>query len=246
MGWGDDIMVTADARDRFDGRKMTVGPRAEWSPLFDGNPYLLRKPEPGCVVLNNYTGNRPYIERIEDGRAIASSSYKVRPGEIYLKFHEQFWAKKKVPAGPFVLVEPHTKGTVYADNKSWGHDRYQEVVSRLKSLQWVQVGPKKTLKGVHFIETPTFRDACAIMERAACFLGGEGGLHHAAAAFDVPAVVIFGGCASPAATGYDGHINLSYGEPCGSMRPCPHCKDAMSKITVDSVVQWLSRIHTAS
>ena len=240
-------MVTADARDEFarHGRKMIVGPRAEWNPLFEGNPYLLKKPTPDCLVLNNYTGNRPYIARIEDGRTIFSK-YKVRPGEIYLKFSERHWASKKVPDEPFIVVEPHTKGQVYAQNKSWGHERYQAVVSAVP-LKWVQIGPKKTLKGVHFIQTPTFRDACAVLEKAHLFLGGEGGLHHAAAALGVPAVVIFGGCASPAVTGYDGHINLSYGEPCGSMRPCPHCVEAMSKITVDQVVQsCLSLIPTES
>lgn len=236
MGWGDHIMATADARDEFarHGQKMIVGPNAEWSDLFDGNPYLLKKPAPGCRVLNNYTGNRPYIREVRDRRVIFSD-YRVRPGDIYLKFNETFWAKKHVPE-KFVIVEPNTKGTVYADNKSWGHEKYQKVVSALP-LTWVQIGPKKTLKGVRFVQTESFRQACAVMSLAHAFLGGEGGLHHAAAALGIPAVVIFGGHSSPAVTGYPGHVNLAYGEPCGAMTSCPHCRDAMNKITVEQVVE---------
>ena len=225
--------MTADARD-FHRGKVVVGPRAEWSAVFEGNPRILKKPEPGCEVVDNYTGHRPYIKEIRDRRTVFSD-YKARPGEIFLTFREKHWAGRVCPPD-FILVEPHTKGTVYADNKQWPFERYQEVVRSVKAT-WVQVGPKKTLKGVKFIHTPTFRDACAILDRAKLFLGGEGGLHHAAAALGKKAVVIFGGCANPKVTGYDTHINLSYGEPCGSLYSCPHCKDAMAHIKVGGVVE---------
>lgn len=245
MGFGDHLMVTADARDVYQKHrvKVIVGPRAEWSPLFEGNPHILKKPEPGCGVLENYTGNRPYIREIRDGRAIFSD-YKVRPGDIYLTFKERFWAQKHCP-DDFVIVEPHTKGTVYADNKDWGFDKFQKLVEGLK-LKWLQIGSKKTLKGVKFIKTDTFREACAVMERASLYVGPEGGLHHAAAALGIPAVVIFGGCASPQVTGYDFHANLASDEPCGSLRPCKHCRAAMDKIKVSHVADAIGKVNEAS
>ena len=41
----------------------------------------------------------------------------------------------------------------------------------------------------------------------------EGGLHHAAAALGMPAVVLFGGMISPRNTGYDVHVNLAIDDP---------------------------------
>jgi len=51
------------------------------------------------------------------------------------------------------------------------------------------------------------------------------------------AVVLFGGFIPPEVVGYDGQICLTGGvKACGNINPCGHCRDAMSKITVDEVV----------
>lgn len=66
----------------------------------------------------------------------------------------------------------------------------------------------------------------------------EGGLHHAAAIFGIPAVVIYGGYISPRQTGYDGQVALfEGGEPCGWRKPCPHCAAAMGKIEPERVFE---------
>ncbi len=86
------------------------------------------------------------------------------------------------------------------------------------------------------IKTRSFREALAVLSRAALYVGPEGGLHHGAAALNVPAVVIFGGYISPRTTGYDDHVNIFTGDvACGRMQPCEHCKEAMSRITADQV-----------
>jgi hypothetical protein len=55
---------------------------------------------------------------------------------------------------------------------------------------------------------------------AALLISPEGGLHHAAAALGVRAVVIFGGFISPATTGYELHTNLfTGGQACGMRIP---------------------------
>lgn len=238
------MMVTAEAREVFarTGRKVVVGPRAEWSEVFEGNPHISRKIGEETLILDNYKGHRPYIGSTF-GNRIHFTDYKARPGELYLKFRERKWAER-AGAG-FVLIEPNTKKTVFADNKEWGHQRYQAVVTALP-YRFVQIGPKKTLKGVDFVETPTFRLACAVLERAALYLGGEGGLHHAAAALKRPAVVIFGGHSDPNVTGYDGHVNIARGEACGSFRSCDHCRQAMNSITVDEVAQAVRDVYEKS
>ena len=53
-------------------------------------------------------------------------------------------------------------------------------------------------------------------------------MHHAAAATDKNAVVIFGGHISPNITGYDIHTNIYVDinkSPCGEKNICTHCKE---------------------
>ncbi len=63
-------------------------------------------------------------------------------------------------------------------------------------------------------------------------------MHHAAAATNKQAVVIFGGHISPQITGYNFHKNLYAnieGSPCGNKDLCKHCEKSMSFITTKMV-----------
>lgn len=243
MGLGDEILATAQARKVYElyGVPVVVGPKAEWSEVFENNPYILRNPVGDYRVLNNYKGNRPYIKAVVDGRMVFSD-WKAEPGELYFKFRERLWAERKVGNKPFVVIEPHTKRTVFADNKEWPFERSQKLVDSLP-YRFVQLGHRKTLRGVTHIPTESFRQACAVLERATLYVGPEGGLHHAAAALGRPAVVIFGGHSNPNVTGYDFHTNIARGEPCGSMRPCKHCRDAMNSISVAEVAEAVRKVY---
>jgi len=87
------------------------------------------------------------------------------------------------------------------------------------------------LNGVTPIKTSSFLDGAALLSIAKTALMSEGGLMHAAAAVNVPSVIIFGGFVSPENTGYKLHKNFySGGEPCGSLEPCKHCVASMKKI----------------
>ena len=92
--------------------------------------------------------------------------------------------------------------------------------------------------------TPTFQDACTALSGAAAAVLPEGGLHHAAAALGVPAVVIFGGVCSPANTGYGPHVNLyePHGSPCGQRVACAHCRRALAAIGPETVADHLDRM----
>jgi ADP-heptose:LPS heptosyltransferase len=77
------------------------------------------------------------------------------------------------------------------------------------------------------------------------FTGPEGGMHHAAAATDLKAVVIFGGHISPDLTGYNFHKNLYVNDtqsPCGNKMPCDHCKKCLEKITPEMVIKEIKKI----
>ena len=95
--------------------------------------------------------------------------------------------------------------------------------------------------GVTTIEFHQFREAIATMSLARLYIGPEGGLHHAAAALGVDAIVIMGGFIPPSVIGYPDHINLTGGalDACGNTEPCVHCRNAMSRISVDEVFSYV-------
>jgi hypothetical protein len=247
MGWGDEIMVTAEARrlQALDPRPVAVrgkgGQGARWHPIWDGNPRLTR-PEAvheGVQWLENYGGRRPYIEyaRTTRERYAWRADYRVEPGEIYLTELEQ---REYRYLDDMVVIEPHVKAG--APNKSWGWERWQQLVHRLPRVRWLQLGVSGTrvLHGVRHIVTNDVRTASAVLRHAIAVVVPEGGLHHAAAALGIPGVVIFGGFISPATTGYDLHVNLfTGGEACGNRLGCAHCQQAMNSITVEQVSKAL-------
>ena len=219
-------------RRKHDPRKVCIiskKGRPRWHPLWSGNPGIARHID-GAQILFEGPGSRHYIAGKTDERWTWFPHPDRQPGEVFL------------PPGPrpfahsYVYVEPHIKVRA-SPNKDWGGRRYQAVVSALQAYQWVQCGQGPWLAGVTPVPTPDFRAALEVLRHAVLYVGPEGGMHHAAAALGVPAIVIFGGFISPDVTGYRQHTNFhGGGEPCGMRIPCSHCRDAMNAITVEVVV----------
>jgi hypothetical protein len=242
VGAGDWLIATAQVKQLHaaNGRPVLVVSRSgrpQWHEVFEGNPKIARVPSRGVQLLVNASGTRPYIQN-KGPVHWTWKRWSIGPGELFLNASERLFAK--MHAG-HILIEPHTK--VPGGNKAWFWDRWQEVVNRGGSF--VQVGPPGTraLDGVQFVETANFRQACAVLAVSRAFVGPEGGLHHAAAALGVPAVVLFSEFISPDITGYPAHRNLRHaGVPCGSRIPCDGCKRSMEAITVEEVHRNLLEI----
>ncbi len=120
-------------------------------------------------------------------------------------------------AGTIGITVPGRNSTVWtANNDTWRWTPSGPVVT--PTLTWYQVGNSSAKKYTNWIETKTFREALAILNKASVFVGTDGGLHHAAAALGIPSVVIWTGFSSPRHLGYDTHRNIHDGsEPCGLM-----------------------------
>lgn len=250
MGYGDEIMATGLARGACergkriafgDGRRIIRGPWCDQIFRFNPNvapPGSERDPDIEWVAF--YKGNRIY-NRLEKGRWIWNMAFKPIPGEIVFDDQEEEIAALLPP--DVILIEPNVpQNKSVAVNKQWPLERWQRVADALLAdgfnvVQLSYSGMRYRLEGVDFWTTKEFRHALIAMSRARLFIGHEGGLHHAAAAFLVPAVVIFGGFIPPQVTGYDFHINL-VGDAlaCGSLFDCQHCKRALDNITVDQVI----------
>lgn len=252
MGIGDWIMATADARRAHQKHGVRVvfgdGQRWFWSEVFENNPIIAKKTElhtdEQFSWVTNYPQNRPYIAEIVPGRFIYRPDFKVEQGEIYLS------DKEKRPPGDFIIVEPNVKPDMTGPNKKWPWTNWVKLLKQLDG-DIVQLGPpgeargqvyypgSRILKGARHIPTKTFREALSWLSAAKLLITTDGALHHAAAAMNIPAVVLWGGAASPDNLGYDKHTNIWHGaEPCGTYRgECAHCKAAMESITVNEVLR---------
>jgi ADP-heptose:LPS heptosyltransferase len=212
------------------------------SRLWDNIDYIAQSGEVTVANVVDSPAHRPYRERFASHGSVWRE-YRPIPAEIRLTDHERafaaFWGSD------FVLIEPHVKiRRDGAANKQWGWSRYSKLVAELPEVRWCQVGRPdlELLPGVERIPTDSFRQACAVLARAAAYVGPEGALHHASAAFGIPGVVIFGGYISPKVTGYDIHTNLFSGSGlgCGNRDRCK-C-DCMARIRPASVARALRTI----
>jgi ADP-heptose:LPS heptosyltransferase len=166
-----------------------------------------------------------------------------------LSREEKNFARGALGRRDFIVIEPNVPvSKSVALNKQWPVYRYAEVATQLMSrghdvVQFHNGKGGFRIPGVRVVKTPTFRLAAAVLARAALYIGAEGGLHHAAAALNIPGVVLFGGFIPPSVTGYDSHTNLTGGaEACGSLLTCKHCKMAMEAISTSDVLR-AARIH---
>jgi ADP-heptose:LPS heptosyltransferase len=249
MGLGDEIMATGIAKAAIrrgkrvafgNGRKIVWGPWSE--EIFRNNRNIARPGDESArdiEWIDFYKGNRHYNKLDKAGaRWIWNYGFKATPGEIIFDRREIEYADK---IGQFfVVIEPNVPWhKSVAPNKDWGLERYQQVANRLLLAGYdvVQFSHgRDRLRGVRVVETPTFRHALAVLNRASVAVLPEGGLHHGAAALGIPAVVIFGGFIPPQVTGYAMHINLNgNADACGSLNKCQHCREALDRITVDEV-----------
>jgi hypothetical protein len=251
MGYGDDIMATGLARGfkamgkraAFgDGRKIVWGPWSE--EMFRHNPNVAKPGSEGAGDLEwvpHYKGSRMY-NKLVNGKWVWNYDFKARPGELFFTDVER-QSVSHLPEKKFILVEPNVPWQkVVAPNKDWGEGKYSEVARALRLMghalvQFEHVNTRRRIKEAMILKPHNFRQVLAALARASLYIGPEGGLHHGAAAVGTNAVVLFGGFIPPEVVGYDGQICLTGGvKACGNINPCGHCRDAMSKITVDEVV----------
>lgn len=251
MGLGDNIMATGMARGAVArGKRIAFGDGKKliWDTLsagiFHGNPNIAR---PGQERNSNvewipfYRGNRLYNKQ-GNGRWLWNYDFRPTPGEIFFSHEELHYAEQMRPG--FIIIEPNVP--IYksvAPNKEWPAERYEEVAKRLVSAGHVVIqlkhGGKHNLRSASSVHSSNFRKALALLQRASLYIGPEGGMHHGAAAVNVPGVVLFGGFIPPQVTGYDTHTNLvgNATEACGSLKKCDHCIAAMQSIEVDEVYE---------
>ena len=269
MGMGDEIMAAGCAEEESRRRKCPVhitgvDGKPRWVDLWENNPHIAKPNVQAFHRVINGPGCRPYIKgdfTLSERQHYTSWRAQDHRGHIFLSDKEKSFGKEVLDRlGPFVVVEPNNKVSGNP-NKAWPW--WKELIPLLKGHRLVQMGSPnpalqrrivmggrkplkryklKMLPGVEYIPTPVFRDACAVLARASALVTTEGGLHHAAAALGVKAVVIFSGSPPVESTGYPEHVNLGGTDTCGRWQPCDHCQKLMRAITPEMVSSSLRKI----
>ena len=250
MGWGDEIIASGQARLLYEqfGHKVAIHDRFGQQrdhEAWIGNPHIATRADRDGrrTILKNGPGHRPYIAEKHTSHW-KWKEWECPVGEIYLRPDEKLFANS-LPSG-IIVIEPNMKQKA-SPNKYWGKQRWEALIDLMiaHGLKPVQLGAVGTqvLRGAELINTPTMRHACAVLARSRAAVLPEGGLHHAAAAFGIKAVVIYGGYISPKQTGYSIHTNLfTGGTACGRRVDCAHCAAAMAEITPWQVFKELEKI----
>lgn len=267
MGWGDEILASGEARhaQKQDPQHRRVqildrNDRPRWHVLWERNPRIARPEERGDFIrIYHAAFHRPYIDwdrmrrefaEIHPGRKFRTKN--IRDRRLPWRFtgakcrRGELPGITRLPKGDYVVVEPHHKSIQV--NRDWGWAKWQAVVDALPEIDWVQINPRKTpiLKGVRHIPAATFPEACTLLSGARAYVGLEGGLYHAASALGLKGVGLFGGYISPANQGYDDFVNLYEpmgGEsPCGQRVACPHCQEAMRRISPERMIEGIRSI----
>lgn len=253
MGLGDEIMAAGQAQVLFekgDGRRVVIcdhHERPRWHPVWENNPIILRPEQTGrerVYLVKNDRFCRPYIiyPFTRDSGWNYNKNWRARDyrGRVYLTAEEEaIGLRLQRTLGRYAYIEPSVKEDS-TTNKDWGLDRFAGVVLNNRDIPFVRVvhGDPRPLLGAMQFSGLTYRQAAGILKHAALYVGVEGGMHHTAMAFGVPAVVIFGGAIDVEVLGYPEHVNVvdtGPGSPCGSYLPCRHCAEALDRITVAHV-----------
>lgn len=228
MGLGDGLLAAGQARliHEVTGEQVTIGAKeeglVEWMDLYDYIPYISRNAPK--FWLSDWQGCRGYIRSTTtytSGKLIQvhfNMNYRAVPAQI------------EIDATPndFIIVEPLAKAGA-PPAKQWHH--WQELVDRFPGVKFVQLN-QDTLKGVERIDT-TVVEAAKLMKGCKGYVGTEGFLHHLAAAFDTPAVVVMGAFVPPTVLGYKSQISIAVDDPA----ELGHCGvyGAMERIPVQVV-----------
>lgn len=255
MGWGDEIMLSGEARAvaLHTGKRVAVMARRgirtpRWHEIWQQNPRFvpleqMKRLGGDAVWIDNYPGKRPYIDYSgTDGQQYAWLPYQPPVGEIVLDAAERTYGNRYAGA---IILEPNVKSHKQL-NKDWGWENWRELMGMMPFEPWTQVGPSGTriMPGARHAVTANTRLAAAVIAAAKVVVTTEGGLHHCAAVFKKPCIVIRGGFISPQVTGYAGQRDFYVEDDrwplgCGMRVPCEHCRAAMESIKPEQVAAAL-------
>lgn len=178
------------------------------------------------------------------GVSVAES--EVKP-ELFLTTREKAWAARRLRDLPKPSIAVHAVSSKAI--KDWPIRRWEEFIASLDRGSVIQVGSRQEpkLAGAADFRGLSIRQSFSILSQADAVVAIDSSIAHAAAAVDVPSVVIFGP-STPQIWGYRSNENvyLNYGcSPCVDLLrhdPCPFGNGCIGGITVEMVREALANV----
>ena len=209
--------------------------RNNWNIL----PLVLNNPETNYCKKDTpekayQRGDKHIIEQICEYYGINNPELR-----CYLKPHSSdWWFKEQIEewfgatglSVPFITIEPNSKIN-YTPNRAYPFEKWQNIVDSLKDrIPFVQVGVEgsRILDNViDWTGKTSFHNTACMIGYSKLFLSAEGGLGHAATAFNTKSLIIITGYQSEKMVAYPQNINVNISShgPCGLKIECPKCKN---------------------
>ena len=255
---------------RNSGKTFLVG--SQHPEIFQGNPYVSHLPCKShrttvylrrLLKIVRVVGEVEYINYYQHGL--------IPPRHIFTLLCERM-GLSETPKRPLICLTPEEKSReflpksnkpwiaiqstgnlAHTQNKNWSVEKFEEVVSALRqNYSIAQFGAQDDppLKAdVNLCGKLSLRQVVVALRECRGFVGQEGFLMHAAAASEVPSVIVYGGFVAPWQTGYEGNTNIYNPVPCAPcwlVGPCPNSKRCMEEISseqvIDSFIQLMTKL----
>jgi ADP-heptose:LPS heptosyltransferase len=165
--------------------------------------------------------------------------------QVFLDENEERAAQQTLAKfkNPIILqINPN-----FSQNKAWPLGNWEELIRRMPEYSFIHLGlatEDKVEGAIDFRGRTTFREALAYVKNALSLVGVDSSLAHAANAFNIPGVVLFG-ASNPEVWGHDSNINIYKAfrcSPCIDIllnSKCPYNKPCMAAISVEEVKEAL-------
>ena len=167
------------------------------------------------------------------------------------RLHDHYRHEFRDLPRPWIIL--NRKAGPWSPNKNWPDAHWRELIGRL--VRWASVietgkgvavePPGVQASYVNLVDKLSLEALAAATAAADLHAGPDSGPMHLAAAFDVPAVVIFGGYIEPSCTSYPGNIDLYSPVPCAPCwltELCPFGHPCLHQITPQQVEEALKQL----
>jgi hypothetical protein len=236
--------------------------------IYQGNPHVRHLPCKSHTVTVYW---RRLLKAFKMVRAVEYLNYHengVIPTKHIFTYLSGRVGLTEVPRRPTICLTPEEKSqrflpesakpwigiqsignSAHTQNKNWSVDKFQEVADALRQhyaiVQFGSPDDPPLDVDANLCGKISLRQVFVALRECRGFVGQEGFLMHAAAAAEVPSVIIYGGFVAPWQTGYEGNTNIYNPVPCAPCwltAPCPYSKRCMNEISSQQVVEAFNKL----
>ena len=226
---------------------------------------ILRKARSANIIYFNFynndstledfmreTSNKLHLIDLHSNNYIkGTQNFGYRNEIFFSKIECQIYKDKFKDISDFAIIHPYTKKS-YTPNKQWEIEKFQEVVDKLPTVKWIQLGRSNEtlLKNViDFREKLSMREIFFLIKHAKFLLSCEGFFNHVSSAFYTPSFVVLSGFHDKSIAHYANTIfienqDVCHDSPCWLTTECKYQgRPCLGSIKSDDVVRKINEVN---